>query len=107
MLGRGRLSLAGRATDTVKDLFLILVAAVIPLFFVLIYVLSEYNKLAALRRRCQSAASRVGMTAGNPSYEDAVVQYDKARSRFPGRWIALAFGFGPVDKSRGDTDVGP
>ncbi len=79
-----------------KLLFSILIALVIPLFFLLVFVLSQYQKLAALRRRCQEAAAQPGGGPPEPSYPAVAAEYNRARRRFPANLIGAAFGFAPA-----------
>jgi hypothetical protein len=88
----------------IPKLFLILLALVIPAFFVLIFVMSGYHKLAALRRRCQLAWEelQVAPESSDPQrrrqeYDDAVSAYDRARQTVPGRWFATIFKFAPIE----------
>jgi len=95
----------------IPTLFLILLALVIPAFFVLIFVMSGYNKLAALRRRCQQALAElqeVTEASEQPfrrrNYDDALSAYDRARQTFPGCLFAMIFKFAPPESSsRGDS----
>src|SRR5688500_5376498 len=48
-------------TDSVKSLFLAIIALIVPLFFTLIFVMSTYNRLAALRARCGRASAAIAM----------------------------------------------
>ena len=90
-------------TLTVKILFLTAITLVIPLFFVLVFVLSEYHKLAVLRRRCRDASAQLDPVRAPQAYSDAVTQYDTARSRFPTNLIALVFGFAPADPCKTES----
>ena len=81
----------------VKILFSILIALVIPLFFLVVFVLSQYQKLAALRRRCQEAAAQSDAPLARQAYNQAAAQYNQARRRFPTRLVAAAFGFDPAE----------
>jgi len=79
----------------VKILFLTLIALVIPLFFLLIFVLSAYNRLAGLRNRCRASASASDQSLASEHQRQAIKQYDEARSAFPANVVARIFGFGP------------
>ncbi len=79
-----------------KLLFSILIALVIPLFFLLVFVLSQYQKLATLRRRCQETAARPDSALAQQAYALAVAEYNEARRRFPTNLIGAAFRFAPV-----------
>ena len=93
-----------------KILFISIIALVIPLFFMLVFVLSTYNKLAALRNRCREARDRIeaASLAGLPpvpsslvdatrDYLAAAENYEAASTGFPASLVALVFGFRPVE----------
>ena len=86
-----------------KDLFLVFVALVIPLFFVFIFLMSTRTRLAAARERCREAESALRATRGEGhqeaaqgKWEAAAADYETARSAFPGRWFATLIGFAPL-----------
>jgi len=87
----------------VKHLFLLLIALVIPLFFLGVFVLSEYHKLAALRRRSQAAATQPDPALARQTYQEAAREYAKARQHFPTNLIAALFGFPPARPFSADT----
>ena len=85
-----------------KDLFLVSVALVIPLFFVFIFLMSTRTRLAAARERCREAESAWRSAQGEGhqeaargKWEAATTDYETARSAFPGRWFATLIGFAP------------
>ena len=78
-----------------KILFLTFIALVIPLFFLLIFVLSTYNRLTNLRNRCRPIVSGSDRDDVTERRHQAVEQYNEARRSFPASVIAWLFGFGP------------
>lgn len=88
---------------TVKILFLTLIALVIPLFFLLIFLLSTYNRLATLRRRCLTTALNEAessdATASLAQRKQAIEAYNAARTTFPTSVVATLFGFQPEPAS--------
>lgn len=94
----------------VKLLFVAIIALVIPLFFVLVFVMSTVNKLANLRDRCRDARQRLSTNtnstpatpgASQPDadlkaredYHLTVEQYNRARRQFPSSLLARLWGF--------------
>lgn len=86
-----------------KILFLTLIALVIPLFFVLIFVLGTYNRLAGLRNRCRASGSAPDQNLVSERQREAIKQYDEARRAFPAKLIARLFGFGPEQPVSGNV----
>jgi len=89
---------------SIQTLFLILVALVIPVFFVLLFVTSAYHRLAALRGRCEEILMEARAVTGpaelarvGQAYDQAVAAYDRIRLRFPERWLATLFRFAAPD----------
>jgi len=74
----------------VTKIFLTAIALVVPVFFVSLFVMSTYNQLSALRRRCADLAAEAG-TANEPErasqllsdHAAAVEAYHRARASFP------------------------
>jgi hypothetical protein len=92
-----------------KTLFLTAIALVIPLFFLLIFVLGTYNRLAVLRSRCRSDAGGVADAGHDDDAERrqrAVEQYNAARSTFPASVVARLFGFEPQSPARSTLSAG-
>jgi len=87
----------------VKILFLTLIALVIPLFFLLIFVLGTYNRLVGLRNRCRTASQNPDRDGITESQRQAIEQYDEARRTFPTNMIARLFGFGPEQPVSGNV----
>ena len=91
-----------------KILILTVIVLVIPLFFILIFVLGTYNRLATLRRRCEvllrEAGNAIDPAAGREEFHRAIDDYNTARSAFPASVIAGLFGLAPLDAS-GDGPV--
>ena len=91
--------------ESVKTLFITVIALVIPAFFLFIMVMGTYGRLSALRRRCQQlatpgeAAAQRGERPDDKAYAEAVARYDAARTTFPASLISRLFGFGPVADS--------
>lgn len=81
-----------------KEFFLYFVALVIPVFFVFIFLMSAYNRLATLRKRCQEASSEL-QSARNEADEESAQQrwtsasaaFENARSAFPGPLLVALF----------------
>jgi hypothetical protein len=81
-------------------LFLTAIALVIPVFFLLLFVMSSYHRLAALRRRCAQVAAEID-TVADPGKSavlaseltTAIAAYNAARSAFPAKLVADLFGF--------------
>jgi hypothetical protein len=81
-----------------KLLIVTVVALVIPLFFVLVFVMSTVNKLTNLRRRCLDIRGRAAVqSAPEPQAQGefnlAVEQYNAARRQFPTNLLATIWGF--------------
>jgi hypothetical protein len=83
-----------------KDLFLVFVALVIPLFFLFIYVMSTYSRLKTGRSRCADAESEWRAAqdeehrkAARKKWEAAATDYEKVCGAFPGRQLAGVIGF--------------
>ena len=103
-------------------LFLATLALFIPLFFLLLFISSIYNKLASLRNRCQEtyarldaklkqlppnyksaeglgaltqelASAQTEAAAACRAYNDAVTNYNTFREGFPNKLIARMFYF--------------
>jgi len=74
----------------VTKIFLTAIALVVPVFFVSLFVMSTYNRLSALRRRCADLAAKAE-TTNEPARDSqlrsehaaAVEAYHRARSAFP------------------------
>jgi hypothetical protein len=108
----------------IKLLILLAVAMVVPVFFVLTWLISSYNWLMALRNRFTYAAKELDaqlqrrnqllqanaesdrladelasteqkISSARQTYNDAAKLYNARRQTIPGRWIASLFGFGP------------
>ena len=86
-----------------KILFLTFIALVIPLFFLLIFVLSTYNRLVGLRNRCRASASASNRDLIAERQREAIKQYDEVRRTFPANVIARLFGFGPEQPISGNV----
>ena len=96
-------------------LFLITIALLIPLFFLLLFLSSIYNKLVMLRNRCQDAYSQMDaqLKGGDDlipqdkaastcrAYNDAVTSYNAFREALPNKLIARIFHFETVVLSPG------
>jgi hypothetical protein len=110
----------------VKTVFLTIIALIIPLFFVLMFVMSTYNRLAALRDRCRRSLAAVtslrerhaSLMAGHnqkardlelkrvdqelastlQSYNDLAAEYNEACREFPINLVAGALGLSPMEK---------
>ena len=81
-----------------KLLIITVVALVIPLFFVLVFVMSTVNKLTSLRRRCLDIRERADpQSAPEPQarseFNVAAKQYNAARRQFPTNLLATMWGF--------------
>jgi hypothetical protein len=107
---------------SMKIAFLIAVALVIPLFFVLIFVQGTYSQLARLRARARSALASLEMSGDQSSpsssaaalehsgsaekssalndYRMAADQYESIRKNFPARWVAKVFGFDELEQRK-------
>jgi hypothetical protein len=109
----------------VKTVFLTIIALIIPLFFVLMFVMSTYNRLAALRDRCRRSRAAVANLRerranllANPDqsgrdrelkrldqelastfqgYNDLATEYGEACRKFPIKLVAGALGFRPIE----------
>ena len=79
-----------------KLLLSLTIVLAVPLFFLLVFVLSEFHKLAALRERCRAASAPRGANPAAPDYSEAAAEYNQARGRFPTRLVAVVFGFTPA-----------
>lgn len=86
----------------IQTVFLVLVALVIPAFFALLFVMSAYHRLAALRSRCERIVSEADAVRDptelarlRQAYDEAVAAYEKIRLRFPGSRLAAIFRFAP------------
>ena len=96
----------------VKILFITIIALVIPIFFVLVFVISAFNKLTGLRNRCrdirqlmEAAGTGIPKTPSGPplagdaalqarrDLEVAIRQYNAARTQFPASLLASMWGF--------------
>ena len=89
-----------------KLLFLTIIALVIPLFFVLVFVMSTINKLTILRRRCLDIRERGNsQSAPEPQTRDefnpAAEQYNAARRSFPANLVAMLWGFREMESLAG------
>jgi hypothetical protein len=91
----------------VKILFLTIIALVIPVFFLLIFVLGTYNRLAALRNRCRTGATGPDPDGVAERQRQAVEQYNAARRSFPASLVARLFGFGPEQLAVHGTPIMP
>ena len=87
-----------------KEFFLYLVALVIPVFFVFIFLMSAYNRLATLRKRCrdalaelQTARDEADRETVRKKYAAAIAAFESARSTFPGPLIVLLFRIAPPE----------
>ena len=85
-----------------KILFLTFIALVIPLFFLLVYVLSTYNRLLSLRNRCRATCPDSDRDGLGERQRQAIEQYDQARTGFPTNVVARLFGFGPEQPVSGN-----
>ena len=86
-----------------KIFFLTLIALLIPLFFLLIFMLSTYNRLAGLRNRCRAASQNPDRDGITERQRQAIEEYDEARRTFPTNMIARLFGFGPEQPVSGNV----
>jgi hypothetical protein len=110
----------------VKTVFLTIIALIIPLFFVLIVVMSTYHRLAALRDRCRRSLAavttlkerRASLAANSDqdardlevkrldqelastlqSYNDLALEYHQACRRFPVNLVAGVLGLSPMER---------
>lgn len=114
-----------------KNLFLSLIAVVIPLFFLGLYLSSTWNRLASLRARCRQLRERFQelsrrqddlsvpiasadsgakaefaeveeeLASVREAYHDTARKYELGRSGFPGSFLARRGRFGPLEPSLG------
>ena len=96
----------------VKILFITIIALVIPSFFVLVFVMSAFNRLTGLRNRCREmrqlmeafGGELLNTPSGAPLARDAALQarrdleavirqYNAARTQFPASLLASMWGF--------------
>lgn len=79
---------------------------IVPLFFVLVFVMSSYNKLIALRKRYQKALNSLReelacteskVAIARQAFNDRVIDYNTARRKFPTNLIALLFHFSAAE----------
>ena len=94
-----------------KLLIITIIALVIPLFFVLVFVMSTINTLTSLRRRCLDIRER-GNAQSAPELQTraefnlAAEQYNAARKRFPANLLAMLWGFREVEPLAGERAAG-
>jgi len=94
-----------------KLLIVTIVALVIPLFFVLVFVMSTINKLTSLRRRCLDIRERADAQSDPESQARsefclAAEQYNAARNRFPNNFLARLWGFREMEPWAGQRAAG-
>jgi hypothetical protein len=95
--------------------FIILIALVVPLFFVFVYLMSARNHLKKARERCHEAESSCRAAhreehpeAARGKWEAAAAEYEMARTAFPGKWFARLIGFAPAQlPPPADSPQGP
>ena len=81
-----------------KLLIITVVALVIPLFFVLVFVMSTVNKLTSLRQRCLDIRNRADARSApeaqaRSEFDVVAEQYNAARRQFPTNLFATMWGF--------------
>jgi hypothetical protein len=73
-----------------KVLIVLSVAAVVPAFFIFVWLSSSYHRVHTLRNQCERL--REAIEPGRPdttkAYHDAVQTYNAARQRFPSKLFA-------------------
>lgn len=90
-----------------KLIFVIVVALIIPAFFVMMFVQGTYGRLTVLRSRCETTRTRLrelqsasahpdDVRATEAAYEELATEYDSLRRKLPSRWVAAWFGFQPI-----------
>jgi hypothetical protein len=97
----------------ITKFFLILIASIIPLYFLLLFVTSTYHHLADLKRRCaqllqdvQEARESAELPRLMNDHAEAVARYNQERSTLAGTLIGGLFGFpptAPVSSNAGPT----
>lgn len=81
-----------------KLLFITIIVLVIPLFFLLVIVMSTVSKLTKLRNRCRELRERVqaaplAESEGPSDFNLAAEQYNAARTKLPAKLLAACCGF--------------
>lgn len=108
-----------------KLLIIATIVLAIPLFFLLVFVMSTFNKLTSLRNRCREIRERINATPTANSltrpvldrqthgdFNLAAEHYNAVRSKFPANLLATLCGFHkmeplpdqPVDGGREGLD---
>ena len=89
-----------------KLLFITIIALVIPLFFILVFVMSAVNKLKRLRQQCLDIRECADEPKARSDFNFAAEQYNAARRQFPNNFLATMWGFREMEPLAGPCATG-
>jgi hypothetical protein len=74
----------------IKVIIVLSVAAVVPAFFIFLWLSSSYHRLNALRNQCDRLREAIDPNRRDTSkaYDEAVRKYNAARLQFPAKLFA-------------------
>jgi hypothetical protein len=83
-----------------KLAIILTVAAVLPVFFVITWLSSNYHRLCILRKQCDEL--RAQPNSSRAAHKQAATQYNQARNRFPANLVASLLGFKAMESADGE-----
>jgi hypothetical protein len=83
-----------------KVAIILAVAGVLPVFFVITWLSSNYHRLRILRKHCDEL--RAQPNSSRDDHNQAAAQYNQARNRFPANLVASLLGFKAIEPADGE-----